>query len=152
MKTLLLSFLLACFFITAQAQYSDSSAISPCVYLQYSFEVHFGTIEKVQWHRTINELFRADFTRNGIGYSAYFDSNNEYVSTTRIVGRDDIPTIVFKQVKSKLPGYTIIHVVEFWNEEKHVYYAECSKNSLRKMLSVDASESYDFRELLTGRK
>src|SRR6187551_3666017 len=75
MKTLLLSFLLACFFITAQAQYSDSSAISPCVYLQYSFEVHFGTIEKVQWHRTINELFRADFTRNGIGYSAYFDSN-----------------------------------------------------------------------------
>jgi len=113
----------------AKAQYPGNK-INPCKYLQLAFENQFGPVKNVSWSSTINQLTRADFIVDGKSFAAYFDENNAYVATVRVLMPGEFPIDVKLTAKDQLNGFNVVNAVEFWNAEMHVYFIE-GRNKLK---------------------
>lgn len=77
-----------------------------------AFTSDFGNIPDIKWERGLY-LDKAEFTKEGIKMSAYYDSDAKLVGTTTVEKFADIPLKSQKEIKATYSDYKIDQVLFF---------------------------------------
>jgi hypothetical protein len=103
-----------------------ASAIKPPEAMMKAFESKFAHIEKISWAKENVNEYEAEFTLNGLNYSANFSINGEWLETESPVSFDKLPQEVQK-------SFSTAHKV---NEIKTVSKIETSQGSVKYEIEI----------------
>lgn len=100
MKTLLFAAAMALTTLTASAN-KESSKNKVSFQFSRSFEKEFGRVEDVSWSPSANNMYRAEFTKDGESVSAFFNEQGELVAETVALTPSDLPAKIRVAVTKK---------------------------------------------------
>jgi hypothetical protein len=82
------------------------------VFTENQFANDFPHAANIQFEKT-KDFDEVSFTQNGIGFTAYYDFNNQLVGTIHNGSFGDLPVSVQTNIVLQYPGYSVAKVLKF---------------------------------------
>ncbi|HMP92971.1 MAG TPA: hypothetical protein PKD90_08885 [Phnomibacter sp.] len=112
---------------------AKEKAVSATYTATQNLIIQFGEITNVTWSNAMSNMMRADFMIDNESISAFFDSNGEFVASTRSISRQQLPIKLRLKVDAKLTMANITHMFELSSPQEHAYYFEVEEDGKKKV-------------------
>lgn len=105
MKHILSSIVLAAASLTAQAQKVDTDRVPQAV--RAAFTMKFPGVANIKWEMEDKKDYEANFTRDGVEWSATFSPAGAWLETEHKLPAKDLPAAVHKGIAANYPGHEL---------------------------------------------
>lgn len=99
-----------------------------------SFNQEFAGAENVTWSTASNNMMRANFTNEGENVNAFFNEAGEFVASTTVLAKDQIPAKLKAAIAKKFDSPVVIEAIELQSAEDHAYFVKVNCNGTDKLL------------------
>jgi len=140
MKKLFLILILG-FIYTTRSYAQDKTPTSVLT----SFQNSFINAENTAWS-IVKDLYRVDFTLEDEKASAFFNSDGNFIASSRQVTSLQLPMFLKSSLKSSFHNYDIINLFEVDNENGVTYYAIIKNSKKQLMLESISGEWVTFNK------
>jgi hypothetical protein len=104
-----------------------------------SFQNNFSNAENTAWS-SVKDLYRADFTLEDQKASAFFNSDGDFIASSRQVTSLQLPMFLKSGLKNSFHDYDVINLFEVDNENGVTYYATIKNSKKQFMLESISGE------------
>ncbi len=104
-----------------------------------AFSQKFPTIKKVKWDKESDTEWEAEFTMDGIEYSANFMEDGTWKETEHLLVQAAIPALVSSALKSEFPGYAVEEAEISESNEGSLYEFELEKGKQELEVTIDGT-------------
>lgn len=138
-KLFIICTLMVAVLATTASKRNKLKSWQPDYRLEQAFTNRFGNIGNVSWAIVSSILMSASFIDSNISnrpVKAFFDNDGEYLGMTQQTSVADMPGRLASRVRGMLVDYTILEVIEYWNDADNAYYIRAANKSGIKLLKA----------------
>lgn len=124
-KLFIIGTLMMAVLATEASRTKKQKSWQPDYKLEQAFKNQFGDIGNVSWTIVSDMLTSAGFIDSTISdrpIKAFFDNEGQYLGMTQQTSIADMPERLAKKLRAMLADYTVVDVIEYWNEGSSAYY------------------------------
>ena len=102
----------------------NSSSTTLSAKTEATFKLKFPTSENLEWEMEEDGIWEANFTLDGVPYSANFDNSGNWIETEYEINSESIPENVKNTVLSSFNGYKTNRIEAIERETEFLYEYE----------------------------
>lgn len=101
-----------------------------------NFEASFAGANNVGWSLKDN-LSVASFTQDESNVKVFYNSEGDFIATTKEVKMDELPTFAKRIIAKKYSGYTVKEAFEFKSDDETDYFVAIENENKNIVLKVN---------------